>query len=212
MTAPGTLALIGGGEFAATEDLDRRLLAASGTDRVLVLPTADAFEHPQRAVDRAVAWFAGLGATATGLDVLRRPDALDAANAAAIDEACFVYLVGDSPMHLRSVMKETPVWESIQGVLTRGGVLAAAGSSAAAICDPMVDSRGGAFTLGLGLVSGLALITGAETWSADRLKRTVALVRGFTAATMPSGSALVRHNGAWDTLGEVELTGGDLPR
>ena len=75
----------------------------------------------------------------------------------------------------------------------------------------MVDSRGGAFTLGLGLVSGLALVTESETWSAERLKRTLAMVKNFTVATMPSGSALVRSDSGWETVGAVQLTGGDLP-
>ena len=41
----GTLALIGGGDFDATDAVDRQLLARSVGDTVLVLPTADAFEH-----------------------------------------------------------------------------------------------------------------------------------------------------------------------
>ncbi len=207
----GTLALIGGGEFAITETLDRRLLAVAGTERVLVLPTADAFEHPARAVERAAAWFAGLGATAVGLDVLTRRDAHEAVNVTSLRTARLVYLVGDSPLHLRSVFKDTPVWDALLGVLDAGGVIAASTASAAALCDPMVDSRGGAFTLGLGLVTGLALVTEAETWSTDRLKRTLALARGFTVATMPSGSALVRDDTGWDVIGDVQLTGGGLP-
>ncbi len=207
----GTLALIGGGEFAQTEALDRRLLALAGTERVVVLPTADAFENPQAAVDRAASWFTGLGVSSTGLNVLTRRDALDPANSAALRSARFVYLVGDSPMHLRSTLKDTPVWDALLGVLDAGGVVAASTSAAAALCDPMVDSRGGAFTLGLGLVTGLALVTEAETWSAERLKRTLAMAKGFTVATMPSGSALVRHNGTWEVDGPVDLIGGALP-
>jgi cyanophycinase len=207
----GTLALIGGGEFAQTEALDRRLLDAAGTERVVVLPTADAFENPQAAVDRAATWFASLGASSTGLNVLTRRDALDPANSAALRSARFVYLVGDSPMHLRSTLKGTPVWDALLGVLDAGGVVAASTSAAAALCDPMVDSRGGAFTLGLGLVTGLALVTEAETWSAERLKRTLAMAKGFTVATMPSGSALIRRADTWEIDGPVELTGGGLP-
>ncbi len=38
------MAFFGGGPFAANDDTDRRLIAAAGADRVVVLPTADAFE------------------------------------------------------------------------------------------------------------------------------------------------------------------------
>jgi len=36
-----------------------------------------------------------------------------------------------------------------------GGVLAASGAGATLVCDPMVDPRGGAYTVGLGVVAGL---------------------------------------------------------
>ena len=44
-----------------------------------------------------------------------------------------------------------------------------AGSSAGAmvLCDPMVDPRGGAFTLGLGLLADLAVIPAHDHWSED---------------------------------------------
>jgi cyanophycinase len=208
----GTLALIGGGEFSGqVEELDRRLLAAAGTDRVLVMPTADAFEHPQRAVDRAVDWYGSIGAKAEGLMVLRRTDAQAEELAAAVRAARFVYLQGDSPMHMRSVLKETPVWSALVDLLASGGVVAGSGPSAAALCDPMVDPRGGAFTLGLGLVRGLALVTEADQWSADTLKRTLRLASGFPVAVLAPGSALVRTVDGWDTYGDAEVHGGELP-
>ena len=51
----GTIALQGGGPFTANDDLDRRLLTSVGADGVVVLPTADAFERPERLVAAAVA-------------------------------------------------------------------------------------------------------------------------------------------------------------
>ncbi|HEX9258120.1 MAG TPA: Type 1 glutamine amidotransferase-like domain-containing protein, partial [Acidimicrobiales bacterium] len=110
----GTLALVGGGEFTAPcAELDRRLLELSGAASVLVLPTAAAFEHPGRAVANAVAWFRGLGATAEGLSVLSRPDASVDANVEAVRASRFTYLTGGSPMHLKSVLKDTPLWEAL---------------------------------------------------------------------------------------------------
>ncbi len=49
----GTLALVGGNEWQEKCTFDRGLLEASGGKEVLVLPTAAAYEHPQRAVDQA---------------------------------------------------------------------------------------------------------------------------------------------------------------
>ena len=104
----GTVALVGGGEFRASGDVDRVLLERAGVDRVLVLPTAAAYEHPDRAVSAAEAWFAALGAGADGLPVLARPDASVAAYVDAVRASRFTYLTGGSPMHLRSVLKDTP--------------------------------------------------------------------------------------------------------
>ncbi len=48
---PGELALVGGSEWApGCEEIDRHLLELSGTSEVLVLPTAAAYWHPERAV------------------------------------------------------------------------------------------------------------------------------------------------------------------
>ncbi|MGD9703866.1 MAG: hypothetical protein AB7Q42_25430 [Acidimicrobiia bacterium] len=207
----GTIALVGGGAFSpAVDAIDRRLLELSDAVEVVVLPTADAFEHPERCVEQAIAWYAGLGVRAVGLDILRRADALDEAHAATLAAARFVYLAGDSPLHLRSVMKDTPVWEALLSVARAGGVVAAAGSAAAALCDPMVDPRGGAFTLGLGLLPGLALVTEAETWSVERLKRTLDLVSGFAVAMLPTGSALLHSAAGWEEIGPHEVHG-ELP-
>ena len=209
MTVTGTIALQGGGPFTANDDLDRRLLIEVGAQKVVVLPTADAYEHPDRLVETARTWGSRLGVDVEALMVLDRRGALEEAHAAAVAAARAVYLVGDSPMHLRSVMKDTPVWAGVSRVLTEGGLVVAVGTSAAAICDPMVDPRGGAFTLGLGLVSGLALITEAETWSADRLHRTRKLAT-MPLGILPTATALVRREAGWENVGGAEVVG-ELP-
>ncbi len=54
-----------------------------------------------------------------------------------------------------------------------GRFVCGVGQSASALCDPMTDPRGGAFTLGLGLVPGVAFVAEAEQISPDRLTRTL---------------------------------------
>ena len=205
----GILALQGGGPFAANDDLDHRLIAAAGATRAIVLPTADAFEHPERLVAAAMQWGERLGVEVEALMVMRRSEAMDRGAVGVIQGARAVYLVGDQPLHLRSVLKNTPLWDAIVQVLDHGGVVAATGGSAAAMCDPMVDPRGGAFTLGLGLAVGLALVTEAETWSADRLHRTLKLAN-TPLVELPSGAALVRTDAGWERVGDVTVHG-DLP-
>src|SRR5688572_5896202 len=110
----GTLALIGGAEWTEGCSFDEGLLEASGDRRVLVLPTAAAYEHPERAIDRAREWFDGLGAEVEPAMVVARPDAKHPEAASRVGAAPFVYLSGGgSPMHFRSVLKDTPVWDAL---------------------------------------------------------------------------------------------------
>jgi cyanophycinase len=205
----GILALQGGGPFVANDDLDRRLIAAAGATGVIMLPTADAYEHPELLVAAAMAWGERLGVEVEALMVMRRGEAMEDGVVGVIRGARAVYLVGDQPLHLRSVLKGTPLWEAIVQVQASGGLVAATGGSAAAMCDPMVDPRGGAFTLGLGLIDGLALVTEAETWSTDRLHRTLKLAN-TPIVELPSGSALVRTAEGWERVGEMTVHG-NLP-
>ena len=91
----GPLALVGGGEWSDGCSFDAELLSASGGGEVVVLPTAAAFENPGRYLERATAWFEGLGATVRPVPVLQRGDAMDPANAELVGAASFVYLAGD---------------------------------------------------------------------------------------------------------------------
>jgi cyanophycinase len=207
MVMTGTLALLGGGPFEANDELDRRLISAAGATEVLVLPTADAFEHPSRMIDTARQWGQRLGVTIDGRLVLRRADANDSAHVHAVEHARMVYLAGDSPLHLRSVLKNTALFDALRSVIANGGVVAAVGASAACLCDPMTDPRGGAFTLGLGLVNGLALLTESESWSPERLHRTLKLAKGFAVAVLPTGSALLQSESTWERVGSVDVHG-----
>src|ERR1700680_848557 len=65
----GPLALVGGGEWSDGCDFDVELLAASGGDEVLVLPTAAAYEHPEKAVATAAGWCDTLGGRGRGVMV-----------------------------------------------------------------------------------------------------------------------------------------------
>ncbi|MEY2400255.1 MAG: cyanophycinase [Ilumatobacteraceae bacterium] len=205
----GILALQGGGPFVANDDLDRRVIAAAGATRVIMLPTADAYEHPELLVAAAMLWGERLDVEVEALMVMRRGEAMEDGVVGVIRGARAVYLVGDQPLHLRSVLKGTPLWDAIVEVMASGGLVAATGGSAAAMCDPMVDPRGGAFTLGLGLIDGVALVTEAETWSTDRLHRTLKLAN-TPIVELPSGSALVHTTEGWERVGEMTVHG-DLP-
>jgi cyanophycinase len=199
----GPLALVGGGEWRDGCDFDGELLEASGGDEVVVLPTAAAYEHPGHVVERATRWFEAAGATVRPVMAVDRSGAQDEANAAAVRAARFVYLSDGSPMHLRSVLMQSPLWDAIAAAWHGGAVLAASGAGAMVLCDPAVDPRGGAFTLGLGLLPHLAVVARADTWSEDKLHRTLQLTpAGVPLVEVDERTALLRvAGGPWRAVG-----------
>ncbi|MET0149532.1 MAG: Type 1 glutamine amidotransferase-like domain-containing protein [Acidimicrobiales bacterium] len=199
----GILALVGGRPFTEGCTFDADLLAASGGDEVVILPTAAAYEHPDREVESATAHFSALGGRVTGLDLLTRRDALGADLAARVRDARFLYLVGGSPMHLRSVVKDSPVWDALVAAWEDGAVVAAASGAARVLCDPMVDPRGGAFTVGLGLLDNLAVVPHHNHWSEEKAHRTLLLApAGLLVVGIDDATALLRApDGTWQVAG-----------
>ena len=193
--------LQGGGPFTANDEFDAQILSAH-PGYVAILPTAEAFENPDDLVQLSVAWAKRLGVTTKLCAVYSRAEAREESFATIISQAAVVYVVGDSPIHLRSTLKDTVVFDA---VAAHSCVVATAGS-AAAMCDPMVDPRGGAFALGLGLVRGIAAVTESEKWPDERLQRTLSLAN-TSVVEIPTGAALIYDNGTWSTHGAVVLHG-----
>ena len=210
-TTPGPLAFVGGGEWREGCTFDADLLAASGGSHVLVLPTAGAYEHPERLVARAAEWFGPLGADVEGLMVVTRSEAGDQEAAAVVRRSRFVYLAGSSPMHLRSVLKGSLVWDALVAVWREGAVVAASSGAATALVDPMVDTRGGGLTIGLGLVDGLAVVPHvgdpAEDEHGEKLHRSVLLAPPTVPLVgVPERTAVIRDpDGTWRSAGAGEV-------
>jgi cyanophycinase len=203
----GPLALVGGGEWQPGCEFDADLLTASGGTDVLVLPTAAAYEHPEKTVDCARTWFEGLGGKVRGLMVLGRADAEDEANAAVVRASRFVYLSGGSSMHLLSVLKGSPLWKALLEAWHNGAVVAGSSAGAMVLSDPMVDSRGGALTVGLGLVENMAVIPHFGQENAEKVHRSIALAApGLPVVGVPEHTALIRDpDGAWRQAGQGEV-------
>ena len=103
---------------------------------MVVLPTAAAYEHPDHAAERPTQWFDKLGATVRVVAAMDRGGASDEANVAAVRDARFVYLADGSPMHLRSVLMHSPLWDALVAAWQGGTVLAGSGAGAMVLCDP----------------------------------------------------------------------------
>jgi cyanophycinase len=135
--------------------------------------------------------------------VLHRAEAEDPKIVEAVRRASLVYLSDGSPLHLRSVLKASLLWDAILASYHAGGVLAASGAGATLVCDPMVDPRGGAYTVGLGVVSDLAVFPYHGT-AADHLRaRSLDLLPPSAQLVgIEEETALIRDpTGAWRVAG-----------
>jgi len=136
LPGPGTLALVGSGEYLpGMQEVDRWLLQQLAEPaRVITLATAAGTEGAGR-----LRYWDGLGAqhfTSLGVEnvqalpVIDRKSAEDNRLADLIQQANFVYLSGGKPGYLYQTLLNTPVWSAICEVLQRGGVVAGCSAGA----------------------------------------------------------------------------------
>jgi len=129
------LVLVGSGEYLPEMDpVDRALLSELG-DRpeVVCLPTAAGTEGPERIQywsDLGVNHFKQLGADARALPVITRQDADNPELAEQVSHAMLVYFSGGYPVYLLDVLRDSLVWQAVQDVLKRGGILAGCSAGA----------------------------------------------------------------------------------
>lgn len=188
--------MFGGREWRGVSPADE-WIAHRCAGAVTVVPTAAAYERPATLVDAATEVFGSLGCEVRAVPLLRRSDASRPEVLDALGGAEATYLVAGSPMHLRSVLASSPAGGAISARWNDGGVLCASGESAGALSAVMVDPRGGAFTVGLGLFDSIAVCGRLNTWSDERLHRTVELAApDLTLVGIDDGTALV-----WDATG-----------
>ncbi len=214
----GWLALVGGQEWTdGTRPIDELLLRESGAKEVLVVATAAAYEQPQKVVAAAAAYFGELGAKVKSADVYGRSAAMDKAAVKAVRAAKLVYFGDGSPLHARSVFKDTPWWDALVEAWNDGAAVAGTGAGAMILGDPMVDPRGGAFTLGLGLIPSLAAMTKTQDWHHETKRRTIQLAtKGLPLVAVDEATAALRSpTGEWSVLGvgaaTVYVDGAEVP-
>ncbi len=201
----GWLAFVGGHEWTeGCRPIDEHLIAETGAKDVLVVAAAAAYESPQKTIDAATTYFGALGVKVHAAEVFRRADAADKANVKAIKTAKLVYFGDGSPLHLRAVLKDTPWWDALVAAWGAGDcAVAGTGAGAMALGDPMVDPRGGAFTLGLGLLPSVAAMTTTHEWHHETKRRTIQLAtKGVPVVAVDDATAALRSpKGEWSVVG-----------
>lgn len=158
----------------STEALGERLTRgepfplSEGAD-VVILPTAAAFIGAETSAIELAALFEARGTKVEALMNINRDSSDEPYFAQRLRDARLVVVSDGSPLHARSVWRESLVGDAIGDV----GDLVAIGSVASVFGDVMVDPRGGAPTNGLGYVSGLVIGVAA---SDEELARTRSLL------------------------------------
>ena len=180
--------LAGGRELDVSTSAGRAL---AGCDSVAVVTMAAAFRRPDALLSRIDAWARDLSVQHAVVSALRRSDALDPEVSGPVAECDGVLVLDGSPAHFVSAVKATPLLEAIVAAQQRGADVVWSGAAAAAVCASMVDDRGGALTVGLGLYDGIVVAAGWENWPRDRRRRLRGMVpESVLFMALESGAAV----------------------
>ena len=145
--------------------------ALAGCDSIAVVTVAAAFRRPDALDSRISAWAGALSLEHVVVRGVRRSDSLDPAVAKPIEGCDGVLVLDGSPAHFVAAVKGTPLLDAIVAAHRRGADVVWSGATAAAVCASMVDDRGGALTVGLGLHGGIVVASAWESWPRDRRRR-----------------------------------------
>ena len=180
--------LAGGRELDAGTAAGRAL---SGCGSVAVVTVASAFRRPDALLSRIGAWADALALDHAVVSAVRRSDALNPEVCGPIAACDGVLVLDGSPAHFVSAVKATPLLEAITVAQQRGADVVWSGAAAAAVCASMVDDRGGALTVGLGLHGGIVVAGGWESWPRDRRRRLWRMVpESLLFMALESGAAV----------------------
>ena len=203
---PGALALFGGPSWVRDDGIAAELIKAAGSE-VVVLPTAAAYEGPAAVVAKLADELGSVGASIRPVMVLTRRDAGVAGFADVVRDARLICLVGGSPLHLMSVIKDSLVFDALVSGWRSGAAIIGAEGGASVLSDPMVDPRGGALTVGLGLVRDMSVYIGYRGELDAGLERTLALATlDCPVVAIGGDGGVVREpDGIWRSEGSVTV-------
>ncbi|WP_370324942.1 Type 1 glutamine amidotransferase-like domain-containing protein [Euzebya sp.] len=213
MTAPGPLALLGGGEHREPcRPVDRWLLERTGVarPRVVVVPAASLPGTRPATIALARTWWASLGARATAVAPEDVTAAVDAVAAADV-----VVLTGGVPAALVRRLGASPVWDAIVERWRAGAALS--GSSAGAMAMMawrlrLVPPSPFGLTPGLGPLEGYVVVPHFDRLVArSSVMRRVAVRRqrsydGLAVLGIDEGTGVVSHGGEHLVLGAGAAT------
>ncbi len=197
--ASGTLALIGGGDYAESAAIDRVLLRlAGGPDTpVVFLPTTHA---SRRMGEKFAAYYQSLGARNVRVaPVYEREDAGQEENARLLREAGLIFIGWGSDYRLQQVVTGTPVLAAIEEAYHGGALVAGTSAGARAAGEMVISAANGPVGLREGLDDGPPL---SRAGMEDNVP--LQLRRGFNWVP---GLVIEAHLSEWNRYGHLLLMG-----
>jgi cyanophycinase len=173
--APGPLVLVGGAEFGpGNEPHDRRWVDAAGAGPAYVVATAATRQDPDRAVQTARRWLAGLGLDVDELRLRGRRDAADPAIVSAARAGRGFYLCGGDPGLTVEILRDTDAWAAIVEAWRAGAAVAGSSAGAMALGEWSLIRAGMSharrrFAPALGLLPNVAVVPHFEEFGASWL-------------------------------------------
>jgi len=137
---------------------------------VVVVPTAAAFVGAAQAAVATAEVFDGFDVRIEALMVTDRASNTEPYFVERLVNADLVVLCDGSPLHARTVWRNSPVGDAINAARS----LVAIGAVSSVLGDVMIDPRGGAPTSGLGHRIGVAFCAPASTEQLDRTRSLLA--------------------------------------
>ncbi len=151
---PGTLALVGGGDYEQSEQVDRFLLDLAGgpSTPVVFLPTA---HRSRRMGEKFTEYYESLGAQNVRVaPVYEREDANDEESARLLREAGLIFIGWGSDTRVLQAIRDTLVHSAIEEAWRGGAVLAGTSAGARAAGEFTISPANGPVGLRGGLDSG----------------------------------------------------------
>ena len=136
----GTLVIIGGHEDKeGDKEILREVAAKIGSGKLVV--TTVASNEPDGLFEQYERLFRGLGVKHVHkLAVDTREEAREEATAKVLDDATGLFFTGGDQLRITSQIGDTPVFQKLQELTGRGGVIAGTSAGASVLCETMLVS------------------------------------------------------------------------
>jgi cyanophycinase len=173
--------------------LAERTGADEGELDVVVLPSAAAFTGAPEACVAIAEVCNEFAVRVEALMVTDRASTSEPYFAQRLRQADLVVLADGSSLHARTTWRNSPIGDALKEARN----LVAIGSVASVLAEVMIDPRGGAPTIGLGLFEGVTFTVPA---SDDQLARTRLLVDPTMALVVLGPHGVVAHDEHWRVM------------